>query len=323
MSRLNPRPEEPVPVAVSRAKRFFHKKFVPAVSKQLVSASPSGIFYEQEVAPAYRLPRSLWEPSAASQQASDKQNYATGKSMPLNIDNCIRGAEKQIQTALNELSRAVYITNQLKEEDTQLYKGYQATLDANKDISYEIWGKRLLGKGGLLETMRATNDVLAQLNVFMAEHSGNEWNVDIAKFIEIEEDGGEEVTEKLKHLKIQQSNAMLLRSANNELTSQIQQSMDMDKEAEEEQRLRMAEVEALVKKQAKDLSALLNRNRAASEAKLKDQLANREEIATNAMKSGKIVKRSVNEAKREVALEVSNYANTIVKPDDSDDDESG
>jgi len=315
MSRLNPRPEEPVPVAVSRAKRFFHKKLAPAVSKQVVSASPSGIFYEQEVAPAYRLPRSLWEPSA-----SDKQDYASGKSMPANIDNCIRGASKQVQNALNELRQALYYIRQLKEEDSQRYKGYEAVMNANKDISYKIWGKLLLGKGGLLENMIATNDVLSQVNVFMSKHSGNEWNVDIAKFFETEEDGGEQVTQKLKHLKMQQSNAMLLRSANNELASQIQQSMNVDKEAEEEERLRMAEVEALVKKQAKDLSALLDRNRAASEAKLKDQLANREEIATNAMKSGKLVKRSVDEAKKEVALEVTNYANTIVNPDDSDDE---
>jgi len=316
MSRLNRKSttniEEPVPVAVTRAKRFFNTK--RPVEQAVKLGAPVGIFYQQEVA-SYRLPRSLWNPSAAG-----SKQHAKGLKMPELIDNGIESAKKFIQNALNQLKMVNFQLEKLKEEDSEIYKGYVEGIQASPNISYKLWGKLLLDNGGLLQNQQAINDELKVINTFMASHSDNDWNVEIAKFIETEEDSGQQVTEKLQYLKKNQANAMRLRIANNELATQIKESQDADVEAVQANALREQELLDLVKNQQKQLNALIARHHEDEQRETKEQIAKRDEIAENALKASKLIKHSVRAAKQEVARDVTAYADTIVEPGEDDEE---
>ena len=318
MSRLNRKPstniEVAVPVAVSRAKRFYGTK--KPVEPDVKLGAPAGIFYQQEVA-SYRLPRSLWNASAVPK---GKQQHAKGRNLPEIIDDGIRKANNKIQEALNHLKSVAYNLKLLQEEDSEIYKGYVEGLGANENISYKIWGDLLLGNGGLLQNQQVINDELKEINNFMAGHSGNDWNVSIAKFLETEEDSGQVVQEKLQALKKNQANAMRLRIANNELATDIKESQDADRQAEAADALREQELQDLIKEQQKQINALLTRQRADSERETKEQIAKRGEIVENALKVGKLVKKGVKQLKKEVATDVTAYANTIVEDEDDDPD---
>jgi len=313
MSRLNRRPtkiiEEPVPVAVTRAKRLRQPTTQPLAIKP---SYPAGIFYQQEVA-SYRLPRSLWQPSAG-----DKQQFAMGKQIPTGIDSAIRGARTKLQNALFDLNNVKAKIAMLKEEDSNIFKGYKTGLADNKTANYKIWGEIIMGNGGIMETLNKTNAALKPINSFMAVHSEGDWDVEIARFLEIEQDQGQEIQERLVHLKKQQSNALLLSTTNSELSSQIKASEDADNEALAEQRLRDQEITDMVKKHQRELNALIKKNNDDAARKTNEIIAKREEIKLQTMKVRKMVREGVQEDRREVAKSVTEFTNTIVKPDDED-----
>ena len=311
MSRLNRRTtkviEEPEPVAVTRAKRFYPKqKPAPPAPR----ATPAGIFYQQEVA-SYRIPREVFIPSAI-----DKRQYQDGKDAATRIDTAIRVAQKDISNALEKMRVAAFEIKKLSDADSDHYKGFLAELsDTKNDISYRLWTKLILGQGGILEQLQSSNDVLKDINAFMATRPnvGDEWNIQVARFIEVEEDGAANTVEKLKHLKKAQANAMLLRTSANELALRIKENADAEKEAEAEQNIRRQELEELVKKQQKELSALLDRHRQSLHESTEDEVAKSEEISDAALKATKILKKAVRESRKQVALDVTEYADTIVK----------
>lgn len=314
MSRLNRRPtkniEEPVPVAVTRAKRLRPPPAEPVIKPSY----PAGIFYQQEVA-SYRLPRSLWQPSA-----SDKQRFAIGKQIPTDIDTYLRQARTKIQNALIDFKNTVAKIAMLKEEDSNIFKGYKTGLADNKTANYKIWGEIIMGNGGIMETLNETNAALKPINAFMAEHSEGDWDVEIARFLEIEEDQGQEIQERLVHLKKQQSNALLLSTTNSELSTQIKASEDADNEALAEQRLRDQQLTDMIKKHEKELNALLKKNNDDARRKTNEIIAKRQEIKLQTMKVRKMVREGVREDKREVAKSVTEFTNTIVEPEDEDSD---
>ena len=319
MSRLNRRPttniEEPTPVAVTRAKRLRQ----PTAPQPAIKPSyPAGIFYQQEVA-SYRLPRSLWQSSAAGPK-SDRQQFALGKQMASAIDDYLHGAHTQVQTALGQLKNAASKIAKLTEEDSPFFKGYKEGLKDNPNITYKLWGGLIMGNGGIMENLNELNAELKPINVFMAEHSDSAWNVQIARFLEIEKDEGQEIQEKLVHLKKQQSNALLLSTTNREFSNSIKASEDADNEALAEQKLRDQEFKDLIKKQQKELNALLTKHNDASTRKTEEIIAKREEIKLDAMKAMKMVRKSVREDKKAVARGVTEFTNTIVKSDDENDD---
>ena len=311
MSRLNRRTtkviEEPEPVAVTRAKRFFpRQKPAPAPPQ---AGAPAGIFYEQEV--RYRIPRDVFIPSAIN-----KAQYEDGKVAATTMDTAIRVAQKDITNAVEKMRVAAYEIKKLSDTESDHYKGFVDSLsDTKNDISYKIWTKLLLGQGGILEQLQSSNDVLKDINAFMATRPGmgNEWNVQVARFIEVEEDGAANTVEKLKHLKKAQANAMLLRQAEAELALRIKESTDAEKEGEAAQNLRMQELENLVKKQEEQLHALLDRHRQSLHEATAEENAKSEEIADAALNATNLLKKGVREARKQVALDVTEYADTIVK----------
>lgn len=314
MSRLNRRPtkiiEEPVPVAVTRAKRLRPPPAEPVIKPSY----PAGIFYQQEVA-SYQLPRSLWQPSA-----SDKQQFALGKQIPTAIDSYLRKAQTKIQNALVDFKNAANKIAMLNEEDSNIFKGYKTGLADNKTANYKIWGDLIMGNGGIMETLNKTNAVLKPINAFMAEHSGDDWDVQVARFLEIEQDQGQEIQEQLIHLKKQQSAGLLLRTANSELSAQIKTSEDADNEALTEKRLRDQELTDMIKKHQKELNALINKNNDDAARKTKEIIAKRQEILLDTMKVSKLIKKGLREDRKEVAKSVTEFTNTIVKPADEDTD---
>ena len=314
MSRLNHRPtkiiEEPVPVAVTRAKLLRRSTAPPpAIKPHLV-----GIFYQQEVA-SYRLPRSLWQPSA-----SDKQQFAMGKAIPTAIDSYLRQARTKIQNALIDFKNAASKIAMLKEEDSNIFKGYKTGLADNKTANYKIWGEIIMGNGGIMETLNDTNAVLKPINAFMAEHSGDGWDVQIARFLEIEQDQAEKIQEQLIHLKKQHSAGLLLRTANSELSAQIKASEDADNEALAEKRLRDQELTDMIKQHEKELNALINKNNDDAARKTREIIAKRQEILLDSAKVSRLIKKGLMEDRKEVAKSVTEFTNTIVKPADEDTD---
>ena len=199
--------------------------------------------------------------------------------------------------------------NEGEEEDDGLKKA-----DADTDAGFEI----VKANGGIMETLNKTNAALKPINSFMAVHSEGDWDVEIARFLEIEQDQGQEIQERLVHLKKQQSNALLLSTTNSELSSQIKASEDADNEALAEQRLRDQEITDMVKKHQRELNALIKKNNDDAARKTNEIIAKREEIKLQTMKVRKMVREGVQEDRREVAKSVTEFTNTIVKPDDED-----
>ena len=310
MSRLNRRTtkviEEPEPVAVTRAKRFYPKQKPAPPAPQ--ATAPAGIFYQQEVA-SYRLPRELFVPSAIN-----KAEYQDGRQSAVTIDNAVHEASADIIKGLERLKIAAFEIKKLSDEDSDNYKGFvEAIADQKNEISYGGWTNLLLGRGGILQTLQESNLVMKEINDFMSQHAGNEWNVLVARFIEEEEDDAAGTVEKLKQLKSAQANSMILRSAANELSLRLKEDQDEEKEAQAEQDLRMEELETLVKKQQEVLGALLDKHRNALHEKTKEAIAKSEEISAAAMKAQQLLKKAVREARKSVATEVTEYANNIDK----------
>ena len=317
MSRLNRRPtkviEEPEPVAVTRAKRFYPKQKPSPPAPQ--ATAPAGIFYQQEVA-SYRLPRGLFVPSAVN-----KSEYQDGRGSATNIDSALHGASEIITKGLGHLRMAAFEIKKLSDRGSDNYKGYAEMIgDQKNEISYAEWTNVLLGRGGILQTLQESNFVMKEINDFMTQHAGPEWNVLVARFIEAEEDDAAGTVEKLKHLKKAQANSMILRSAAAELSLRIKEDEDEKKEAQAEQDLRMEELEDLVKKQQEVLGTLLDRHRNALHEKTKEAIAKSEEISAAAMKAHQLLKKAVREARKSVATEVTEYANNIDKEIEEADD---
>ena len=310
MSRLNRRTtkviEEPEPVAVTRAKRFYPKQKPAPPAPQ--ATAPAGIFYQQEVA-SYRLPRELFVPSAIN-----KAEYQAGRQSATNIDNAVHEASEDITKALYKLRAAEFEIKKLSDEDSDNYKGFvEAIADQQNEISYGLWTKLILGQGGILRTLQESNLVMKDINSFMSQHAGNQWQLLTAGFIEAEEDDASGTVEKLKHLKKAQANSMILNSAANELALRIKEDQDEEKEKQAEEDARMQELEALVKKQQEVLGALLDRHRNALHEDTKQAVAKSEEISAAAMKAHQLLKKAVREARKSVATEVTEYANNIDK----------
>jgi ribosome-binding ATPase YchF (GTP1/OBG family) len=201
-----------------------------------------------------------------------------------------------------------------KMSDDEEYKGFaNAIADQQNEISYGLWTKLILGQGGILRTLQESNVVMKDINGFMAEHAGNQWQLLTAGFIEAEEDDASGTVEKLKHLKKAQANSMILNSAANELALRIKEDQDEEKEKQAEEDLRMQELEELVKKQQEVLGALLDRHRNALHEDTKQAVAKSEEISAAAMKAHQLLKKAVREARKSVATEVTEYANNIDK----------
>ncbi len=313
MSRLNRRTTkvpQAEPVAVTRAKRLLPKKAVPPAPAPFPTR-PTGIFYQQEEAP-YRLPRGLFNPSAAN-----KTELNMGKKSARVIDSAINEANLCISKAFDRLNIASGEIAKLTDEDSDMYKGFSEMLgEQANNISFKSWTGLLLGQSGILENLNAMNDALKNINSFVSNHNDEEWNIHMAKFIEGAEDGAVQTMEELKHLKKAQANAMLVRQAVNELHRRRKEETDINREAEAEQNLRMQELEDLIKKHNEEVSALLEKNSQALHEKTKEQIAKDEEVSEAAQKAQRLLKKSVREARRQVAIGVTEYANTIAKDDD-------
>lgn len=317
MSRLNRRPtkdiEEHEPVAVTRAKRFYTKQQPKAPQVVSASTAPEGIFYQQEVA-AYRFPRSLWEPSAASARMA----VADGRQATQTLDSALRGAQNQIELAFTQLKIAVNEINKLQEQDSDRYQGFVEGITNSKgNISYSLWTDLILGRNGILGTLAGINNMMDHVNGWMAVNADGDdnWSTQLSKFISDEEDSvdGETVMRTLKELKRKQGNAMLLRNRVHELANRIGASKQGEEEAEKEEHNRMQELEALVKKQKDELSALLDKHHNDLRSKTKEITAKRNEIVNDALKVQQEAEKTVNEAAKDVALDVNEYAKFVLK----------
>ena len=315
MSRLNRRPtkviEEPEPVAVTRAKRFYAKQQPKAPQVVSTSTMPEGIFYQQEVA-AYRLPRSLWMPSASNAVVAD------GRRAAQTLDSALRGAQNQIEKGFTQLKIAVAEIDKLQETDSERYQGFVEGITASKGaIAYSLWTDLILGRNGILETLASINNMMDHVNKWMAVNADNEdeWSTQLSKFIISEEDAveGEEVMRTLKELKRKQGNAMLLKTRVHELANRIAASKKEEEEAESEQHQRMQELEQLVKKQKDELSALLDKHHNDLKQKTEEITAKRNEIVNDALKVQQEAEKTVNEAAKDVALDVNAYSKFVLK----------
>jgi len=330
MSRLNRRLttniEEPVPVAVTRAKRFYPKPQSKATPVVRPSTAPKGIFYQQEVA-AYRLPRSLWQASATGPgvpiRRASKQEHADGRQAAVTLDTAIRGTHGFLQKAFYQLQIANNEIERLKDESSERYEGFVEGMGANDEISYPDWADLILNQNGIMDKLEGFDVQLQTLNVFMSDHGGDEWSSKQAGYInrqaDLVEDG--RTISALHALKNKQAEAVRFAIQANQLKTTIKASQDEDREAEAEQNLREQELEDLVKKQQKELSALIDRHRNDAHEKIKEQIAKRDEIANDSLKISQDVQKQVHEARKEVALDVTRYANTILNNDSAESQE--
>ena len=315
MSRLNRRPtkviEEPEPVAVTRAKRFYTKQQPKAPQVVSASTAPEGIFYQQEVA-AYRLPRSLWEPSASNAAVAD------GRTATLTLDSALRGAQNMIEKGFTQLKIAVSEIDKLQEQDSDRYKGFVEGITKSKGrIAYSLWTELVLGRNGILGTLAGINNMMDHVNGWMAVHADGEdnWSTQLSKFISGEEDSvsGETIMRTLQELKRKQGNAMLLKTRVHELSNRIAASKKGEEEAEAMEHQRMQELEALVKKQKNELSALLDKHHNDLRSKTEEITAKRNEIVNDALKVEQEATKTVNEAAKDVATDVADYAKFTLK----------
>lgn len=312
MSRLNRKLtqniEEHIPVAVTRTKRFFKKK--SEVSKTSYRM-PSGMFYRQAEGPKIRKDKFIF---SAANKVTSKQELEDGKKACLQVDSSLHLANKQLSDCLNNLRIVVSRINLINDTDGTSFQGFVQEISANDTMSYKMWIEMILGKEQIMETVALIGNELKKVNVFLVNQDEDEWQDQLGQYIENQENGveDEKVMEKLRHLKKQQGNSMMLAEKVTAMNNRIQEAQESEKMETEAEKLRQQEISALVAKHQTEMNTLLARHRADADENTQKTNATLTQVENASLKAAAEAAKTVKQAKLEVAIDISEYSKDIV-----------
>jgi|SaaInlV_130m_DNA_2_1039683.scaffolds.fasta_scaffold06679_1 hypothetical protein len=312
MSRLNRKLtqniEERIPVAVTRTKRFSKKK--SEVSKTSYRL-PSGMFYRQAEGPKICKDKFIF---SAADKGTNKQELEDGKQGCIKVDNSLRMASKHLSDGLNGLQIAVSQINLINDTDGTSFQGFVEEMGANGNISYKLWISLILGKDQIMETVALVGNELKKVNEFLVNQDEEEWEEQLGQYIENQENGveDEKVMEKLRHLKKQQGNSMMLAEKVTAMNNRIQEAQEAEKMDTEAEKLREQDISALVAKQQTEMNTLLARHRADADENTHKTNATLSEVQNASLRAAAEAAKTVKQAKLEVAIDISEYSKDIV-----------